>query len=169
MDEDAARDWSQWSRECVQLMQARNRAFIDKFALSGRRFHWNLDVAKIVFAAAESAVIADLTAVGSTSESEGSFRWAWANAAIPRPAKERIEEVRRFGQTHRLDLLTEAQWPGGRAEALEMLAVAGRILDADGVLVAPDDDLTFFFALHRFRAQPLSTLPWLTGLSGQLE
>jgi hypothetical protein len=43
----------------------------------------------------------------------------------------------------------------GRAEALEMLAAAGRILDADGVLVASEGDLTLFFALHRFRAQPM--------------
>lgn len=151
MGDDDGRDWGAWSRESVALMQARTDAFVQRFGLSGQPFRWDLDTARIMFACADRGVSADLCVVGSVSAAEGTFLWSWANEAIPPQARARIEEVREFGEAHDLDLLTTAAWPGGRAEGLEMLAVAARILDADGVLVDAVDDLTFFFALHRFQ------------------
>jgi hypothetical protein len=143
-------------------MQSRNRAFIEKFALSGRAFRWDLDAGQIAFASAEYVVVADLCVAGSISACEKTFLWAWANEAIPRRAQERLHDVRTFGKTHDLGLLTTAEWPATRAEGLEMLAVAGRVLDADGVFVAPAGDLTLFFVLHRFRAQLRSEVAWLS-------
>src|SRR5207237_2146868 len=77
----------------------------------------------------------------------------------PLAAQDRLLDVRAFGATHGLDLLTTAEWPAERAEGLEMLAVAGRVPDADGVFVESVSDLTLFLVLHRFRAQ--SVVPWL--------
>lgn len=42
-----------------------------------------------------------------------------------------------------------------------MLAIAGRLLDADGVWIDTKDGLTFFFTLHRFRTLPLKEVAWL--------
>src|SRR5438067_2465532 len=95
----------------------------------------------------------------SVSACEKTFLWAWANEAIPLGAQDRLLDVRAFGATHGLDLLTTAEWPAERAEGLEMLAVAGRVPDADGVFVDSVSDLTLFLVLHRFRAQ--SVVPWL--------
>jgi hypothetical protein len=53
-----------------------------------------------------------------------------------------------------LELLIRPKWPGGRPEGLEMAAVAGRILDADGILVEETGDVTLFFALSNFRRRP---------------
>jgi hypothetical protein len=163
MQDDAERDWQGWSRESVALMQARNRAFVATFDIAGRPFRWNLDAAQIAFLAGERAVVADLCVVGSVSECERTFLWAWSNDAVPPRARERIDEVRAFGEAHDLALLTTAEWPGGRAEGLEMLAVAGRVLDAEGVFVVPDRGRIFFFALHHFRTQPLDEIAWLAG------
>ena len=165
MEPDDEQDWQAWSREAVSLMQARSQAFVDKFALAGRPFRWDLDEAQIAFVGTEHATVADLCVVGSISAHEGTFLWAWANEVIPPPAQARLNEVRSFGETHDLTLLTTAEWPGARAEGLEMVAVAGRILNAEGVFIAPDGDRTFFFTLHRFRTQPLSEVAWLTGTS----
>ena len=162
MRNDDGRDWQDWSREAVRLMQERNRAFVDRFGLAGRPFQWNLDAAEIAFITPERAVVADICVVGSISEREGTFLWAWNNEAIPFDARKRIDEVRAFGEANDLPLLTTAEWAGGKAEGLEMLAVAGRILDADGVFVAPDRGRTFFLALHRFRTRPLDEIAWLT-------
>jgi hypothetical protein len=143
-------------------MQARNQAFIDKYGLSGQPYRWNLEQGQMAFALAEHAVVADLCAVGSVSASEGTFLWAWANEAFPPQAKQRLPEVRGFGERHDLGLLMSAEWAGGHAEGLEMLAVAGRILDADGTWVDPDGDVTFFFTLHQFRTKPLPEVAWLS-------
>jgi hypothetical protein len=62
-----------------------------------------------------------------------------------------LARVREFGEAQSLDLLIRPQWPGGRPEGLEMAAVAGRILDADGIWIEETGDVTLFFALSNFR------------------
>jgi hypothetical protein len=161
MQIDTVQDWQSWSREAVRLMRERNQAFVEQFGLAGRPFRWNLDAAEIAFGSGERVVVADLCVVGSASEREGTFLWSWDNEAIPPRARQRIGEVRAFGAAHGLPLLTTAEWPGGKSEGLEMLAVAGRILGADGVFVAPEGSRTFFFTLHRFRAVPVHEIRWL--------
>jgi hypothetical protein len=62
-----------------------------------------------------------------------------------------LARVREFGKARALELLVTPQWPGGRPEGLEMAAVAGRILDADGIWIEETGDVTLFFALSNFR------------------
>jgi hypothetical protein len=107
-------------------MQSRTRASLEKFGLSGQTFRWDLDPAQIAFVSAECAVVADLCMVGSVTACEKTFLWAWANETIPAGAQERLLDVRAFGTTHDLRLLTTAEWPATDAEGLEMLAVAER-------------------------------------------
>ncbi|HKY26946.1 MAG TPA: hypothetical protein VJM12_03285 [Pyrinomonadaceae bacterium] len=164
--EPEEQDWGAWSQEAVRLMETRNRASREKFDLDGRPYRWNLDHAQIAFLFPDHAVVADLCDVGSVSKCEGTFLWAWANEAVGDRAKARLHEVRAFGEKHDLGLLTTAEWQGGRSEGLEMLAIAGRLLDADGVWI--DDvqgGLTLFFTLHRFRILPLMDVAWLTEAS----
>jgi hypothetical protein len=143
-------------------MQTRNRAVAEKFDLDGRPYRWNLEHAQIAFLFPDHAVVADLCDVGSVSECEGTFRWAWANEAVGDRAKARLHEVRAFGDTHDLGLLTTAEWQADRPDGLEMLAIAGRILDADSVWIDSQGGLTMFFTLHRFHILPLREVPWLT-------
>jgi hypothetical protein len=136
-------------------MQERNRAWIDRFGVAAdARYEWNLDTATIKFPSGAGSVIADLCIIGSASEHEGTFLWAWSNETLPRGAQRRLEDVRAFGLRHDLGLLTTPEWEGGRAEGLEMVAVAGRILDAEGTWVDTSGDLTTFFLLSRFRRAP---------------
>jgi hypothetical protein len=149
-----APDWAAWSREAVQLMTARNAAFVDELGLANRPYEWNMDAAKLVFPSPSDPVEADLCVLGSISVSEGTFLWAWANTAIPAAAKNGLDRVRKFGEANALGLLTDSEWRGGRAEGLEVAAIAGRLLDAAGIWIAPMGDVTLFFALSNIRAVP---------------
>lgn len=151
---EAMTDWPEWSRQAVAEMQARNRAWVARFSLERAPYRWDVDSALLTFVRADHRVVADVCLIGTASRSEGTFLWAWANEAIPDGAKRGLSAVRAFGVRHDLPLLVTPEWPGGRAEGLEMLAVAGRILDASGGFVDENEDLTFFFALSGFRAQP---------------
>ena len=147
-------DWSVWSREAVALMQRRNQAWQARFELTNEPFLWDLTSATIHFRRNNDRVVASLCLVGTTSESEGTFMWAWANETIPPAAVQGLDIVRRFGEANDLPLLTEREFRASRPDALEVLAVAGRILDAEGVFVAPDGDVTCFFALSSFHVEP---------------
>jgi hypothetical protein len=152
MAEAETTDWGAWSKDAVRLMQERNAAWQQRFALpDGSRFLWDMKTATIQFRRNTDQVVASVCVVGTTSEREGTFLWAWANESIPAIARKRLEQVRDFGTRHQLELLTTPEFPGSRAEALEMLAVAGRVLDAEGVFIHPVGDITHFFALSDFR------------------
>ena len=144
-------DWGAWSADAVAMMNSRNRAWIERYRLTGASYVWDLNSATIVFDAIPNRVVADLCLVGTASKAEGSFLWAWANEDIPDGAKRGLEKVRAFGDEFDLGLLTTPRHNGGRAEGLEALAIAGRVLDAAGVWVDERDDLTLFFALFNFR------------------
>ena len=105
----------------------------------------------MLFRSGTAEVVADLCVVGSVSECEGTFLWAWANEAIPPKSRQGLERVLAFGESNGLDLLTTPEWPGARPEGLEMAAVAARLLDAAGVWADKTADVTLFFALSRFR------------------
>jgi len=144
-------DWGAWSADAVSLMNSRNRAWIERYQLTSASYVWDLNSATIVFDAIPNRVVADLCLVGTASKVEGSFLLAWANQDIPAQAKRGLEKVRAFGDEFDLGLLTTPRHNGGRAEGLEALAIAGRVLDAAGVWVDERDDLTLFFALFNFR------------------
>ncbi len=137
-------DWAEWSRQAVQQMQARNDAWQARFELGGARYSWDLNRADITFA---DRVTARICVVGTTSAEEDAFLWSWANDSLPIQATQGIEKVRAFGEEHDLSLLTQPCMRGGRPEALEVMAISGRILDADGCFV----DSGIFFTLHDFR------------------
>jgi hypothetical protein len=144
-------DWRAWSAEAVSMMNARNRAWVDRYHLAGAPYFWDLATATLAFNRNSSCVVADLCVVGTASKVEGTFLWAWANETIATEAKRGLEKVRAFGLEHDLGLLTTPELAGGRAEGLEALAIAGRVLEADGVWVDERGDITLFFALFNFR------------------
>lgn len=155
MDEAGTTDWEAWSRQAVRLMQERNAVWQQRFGLiSGCPFHWDLGMATIEFRRSTDQVVASVCVVGTTSVREKTFLWGWADENIPQAARKHLEQVREFGTKHNLDPLTTPQLPGGRPEAMEMAAAAGRVLDSEGVFIdSVDDDLTVFFVLSGFRVR----------------
>jgi hypothetical protein len=154
MAEKEDTDWGEWSREAVRVMQERNEQWSEAYGLASARYYWDIVAAQIVFERPADVVVADICIVGSVSESEGTFLWSWANEAIPDKSRAGIAAVRAFGAENDLRLLIDPEWPANRAEGLEMLAIAGRILNAEGAWVDAGDNVTLFFTLHNFRTSP---------------
>ena len=147
-------DWPRWSRESVALFQARNRDWQSRSSLRAQPYRFDLDSATLTFDRGSDLVVADLTVIGTTSRSEATFLWSWANESLPAIATTLASRVRAFGETNHLPLLTRSEWPGARPEGLEMLAISARILDAEGAFVHESGDVTFYFALFDFREMP---------------
>src|SRR5262245_29388379 len=151
MPAQAESAWSDWSRDAVRLMQERNEAWVRDYGLQGCHYQWSLDSAQMVFRSGASEVVADICVVGSVSEAEGTFLWAWANESIPPHSRRGLERVREFGERNALELLTSPEWPAAGAEGLEMAAIAGKILDASGLWIDTFKGVTWFFALSSLR------------------
>ena len=146
-------DWGEWSRQAVTAMEAHNEAWVTRFTLQRAPYRWDLDTAELIFERAVDRVVADICVVGTVSAAQGTFQWAWANEVIPPAARQGLELVRTFGEAHDLPRLVTPEWPGGRADGLEMLAIAGQVQDASGGFVEATGDLTLFFTLSHFRVR----------------
>jgi hypothetical protein len=150
-------DWSRWSRESVALVEARNRDWHSRFGLHTQPYRFDLETATLTFDRGSDLVVADLTVIGTTSRSEGTFLWSWANDSLPAMAASLTTRVRAFGEDNDLPLLTRPEWPAARPEGLEMLAISARILDAAGCFVHESGDVTYYFALFHLRETPKRT------------
>lgn len=141
-------DWAAWSREAVETMMARNAEWPRQFGLQGAPdCRWDLDSATLVFEGPLHEVVATVCLVGTTSDSEGSFVWSWANEAIPPQHGEALQIVHDFGRENHLALLTTARIPGGRPEATECLCIAGRLQRALGTFIDKQGDVTLYFTI----------------------
>jgi hypothetical protein len=147
-------DWPRWSRDSVALFQSRNRDWQSRFGLRTHPYRFDLETATLTFDRGADLVVADLAVIGTTSRSEGTFLWSWANESLPVAATARATRVRVFGDENDLPLLTRPEWPAARPEGLEMLAISARILDAEGTFVHESGDVTHYFALFDFREMP---------------
>lgn len=144
-------DWPAWSRESVALFQARNREWQSRFALARSAYGFDLDTATLTFDRGADFVVADLALIGTTSACDGTFLWSWANESLPPISTSLVARVRAFGEDNDLPLLTRPERPGARPDGLEMLAIAARILDAEGCFAHEAGDVTYYFALFHFR------------------
>jgi hypothetical protein len=150
-------DWAAWSREAVETMMARNAEWPRQFGLQAApRYHWNLETASLVLQAPLHEVQGTVCLVGTSSESEGSFVWSWANADIPAQHGQALEVVHDFGREHQLALLTTARIPGGRPEATECLCIAARLQRAIGTFVDQQGDITLYFSILYLQVAPAS-------------
>lgn len=146
--------WSAWSRAALRLVEQRNAAFAARHRLAGRAARWSLDDPRLVFDLEADALVTDLCVIGSSRA--GTFRWAWADGAIPPHARRELEKVRAFGELAALEALESPTCPAGQVEALELAAVGARVLYADALWVASTSAAKLFFALLRPRRVPRS-------------
>jgi hypothetical protein len=144
-------DWSAWSREAVILAKERNDRWRDRFGLADARYRWDLDRAELVFSRSSDEVFAELCLIGTIAGD--TFLWSWANDTLPEAATQRVGLVRAFGCQHDLTLLTTPEFPGDRAQGLELLAISARVQGADGVFVDSTADTLLFFTLFDFRVR----------------
>lgn len=159
---DPATDWAAWSREAVEMMVQRNAEWPRQLGLQGSpTYRWDLDSATLVLEGALHEVVATVCLVGTTSDSENSFLWSWANEAVPKLHGEALEVVHDFGRANHLALLTTARIPGGRPEATECLCIAARLQRAIGTFIDKQGDVTLYFTILYAQVAPSTDDPLL--------
>ena len=143
-------NWSAWSQDAVRLLSERGRTFLEQRGIGAEAtYDWDIDEALITF---NESIHFKLICVGTTAD-DGTFLWSWANDALPESARRVMMQVHDYGQVHDLGLLQEPMIQGAHSEALEMMAIAGRVLNADGYWIEPDSGLYFLlFDVERHEA-----------------
>jgi hypothetical protein len=97
-------DWQEWSRQAVAEMQARTRAWIERFTQERAPYRWDRDMAEPIFPGAGDCVMADISVIGTASPAQRIFRWAWADETIAPPRPARLGPGARASDVSRVDL-----------------------------------------------------------------
>jgi hypothetical protein len=105
---------------------------------SWQRWDYELEVGTLTFSSdGIPRVVAAIQAVGSTSNSSGTWMWGWANQSLPAKVTDQLYRVKRFGERENLTQLTEAKLVGDEQVGWEMAAIAARILEGKGAYRCP--------------------------------
>jgi hypothetical protein len=128
-------------RLAVAHLQARQDELQSQYAVgSYERYDWDQETGELVFShAGHSRVVADIQFVGSVSTQSHTWLWSWANKSLQESVKQRVRQVRTYGEEHRHLKLASARWPAEEVDGWEMTAVAAYLLRAKGAYRTPGD------------------------------
>ena len=140
-------------RRACEYTTARQDELKDMYGLSDfERYDWDQDEGTIVFSSGGvPGLLARIHFVGSVSAKTGTWLWAWANTSLSDKVTERIHEVRKYGQRHRLAPLVEHYWSADEMGGWEMTSVSAYLLKAQGAYRSPSDTGFTFMVLTDVR------------------
>jgi hypothetical protein len=82
-------------------------------------------------------VQASIQVIGTTSISEGTWMWGWANDSLPANVTKEVATVREFGTTENITELTKEELPDDEHLGWGLTAVAAKVLGAKGAYRCP--------------------------------
>ena len=140
-------------------LTARQEHLKQVFGLSNyERWDWDDDRGAVIFSdAGVPKVAAQSQLVGSVSRKTGTWLWAWANEHIEPRHRRDLEEVRLYGEHHRIWQLTTPKWEADEVDGWEMTSIAAYVLQAKGAYRMPDTDLFSFAIFDAVERLPGST------------
>jgi hypothetical protein len=134
------------ARSYAYLNTVQNGLKSDYSLGSYERFDWDQLTGVMTFS--HEGVVrlnAHVQFVGSISSETKTWLWSWANDSILDTCKERITDVKQFGELHGLDELTVSKWKATEEDGWAMTAISANILQAKGAYRAPAaNGLTYF-------------------------
>lgn len=126
----------------------------------GQEANWGLNqdegILRLTFADGMVAE-APAQAVGSYSEADRTWMWAWGNPSIEESLKRASWRVRQYGEEHSIDRLLRAQWQADLEWSWSMTALTAKLCDAQGAYCGSAGPMRVFFTFGEVKlskAQP---------------
>lgn len=139
--------------EAVDYLQPRQDQLHSRYGLGGYpRYDWSQDTGHLTFSEdGRARVVADIQLVGSVSTRSNTWLWSWANRSISESVKQRVREVRAYGDEHRYLKLAAACWSADVADGWEMTAITAYLIGAAGAYRSPDERGFLFLVMTDVR------------------
>jgi hypothetical protein len=110
---------------------------------------WDLsqDSGELVFSFADGfKAVAPAQIIGSYNIDDHTWLWAWANSSIDDKLKVDALKVRKYGEEHHIDRLTQRKWVGTEDDAWAMVALAVKLCGEQGAYRGPAGSARVFIA-----------------------
>ncbi len=97
----------------------------------------------------EAKVEAEFEAVGSFSEIDNSWLWAWKNDTLEQKIKSEIIKVKNYGEQNKFEKLIIPYWGAIEKDGYEMAVISANILKAKGFYRIPFENGIQFYILFK--------------------
>jgi len=112
-----------------------------------KRWDLSQDSGELVFSLAGGMkATAPAQIIGTYNTDDHTWLWAWANPAVDDKLKTDALKVRKYGEEHHLDRLTQRKWSGTEDDAWAMVALAVKLCDEQGAYRGPAGPTKVFIA-----------------------
>ena len=140
-------EFTQFSHDaCHELMRLNEQCDQQFRILSWPRYDYDLKTGTLIFSKDNiPGVITNIQVVGTTSTSEGTWLWSWANISLPKNSTEQMDAVRAYGEGENLAALKNSYAEDDEYLGWEMTAIAAKILGAKGGYRCPSNDGFIYF------------------------
>jgi hypothetical protein len=138
-------EYDDYSHECVHASMALNKLWLEKYKIKDwPRWDYSLEECTLTFSEAGKAkVICEIRAVGSVQGN--SWEWSWGNVNLPDSCKNRIDEVRAFGEEKQWSKLTSLFLDNDDYLGWELASVTVHLLDGIAAYRCPDSETPGYF------------------------
>jgi hypothetical protein len=128
-------------RDAVAYLQERQDYLYSRYKLGDYpRYDWNQETGQLIFSEdGRARVVADIQFVGGVSTRSNTWLWSWANQSYLESVRQRVRQVRAYGDQHRYLKLACAYWPAEEEDGWEMTAITAYLIGAAGAYRSPND------------------------------
>jgi hypothetical protein len=115
----------------------------------GSMHRWGLsqDAGELVFTFPDGMkAVAPAQIIGTYNTEDHTWLWAWANSSIEEKLTVDALKVRKYGEEHHIERLTQRKWVGTEDDAWPMLALAVKLCDEQGGYRGPAGATHVFIA-----------------------
>lgn len=138
-------EYDSWAHDRVHESIDQNEIWLEKYKINDwPRWDYSLEDCTLTFSKdGKAKVICDIRAVGSVQEN--SWEWSWGNKNLPDSCKDRMEEVRDFGEHKQWSKLTSLFPDSTDYLGWELASVTVHLLGGTAVYRCPDSETPGYF------------------------
>ena len=147
------REFQKLAISSCEYLTGRRDALAREFRIgSYKHYQWCQGTGELIFSdAGVPIVVARIQFVGSVSRRAGTWMWSWANPSIESAVKDRILEVKRFGESREAWQLVEPTFPACEADGWELTSISANLLQARGAYRTLDHGVFTYLILTDVR------------------
>jgi len=141
-------DFSTLQRVSMEELKLKTDAHRTAWGID-RPHRWDLsqDSGELVFSFPDGIkAVAPAQIIGTYNTDDHTWLWAWANSSIEDKLKADALKVRKYGEEHQLDRLTQRKWVGTEDDAWAMVALAVKLCGEQGAYRGPAGATHVFIA-----------------------